>query len=75
MRENDSTQKSNRESKYWARVQAEMLSETLKMREAVQKYTVLELNLRDGDDLGKWRVPGILQARTVEWVAISSSNA
>ena len=54
MRENDSTQRSNRESKYWARVQAEMLSETLKMREAVQKYTVLELDLRDGDDLGKW---------------------
>lgn len=30
MRENNSTQRSNRESKQWARVQAEMLSEALK---------------------------------------------
>lgn len=45
MRENNSTQRSNRESKQWARVQAEMLSETLKRKEAVQKYAVLELDL------------------------------
>lgn len=32
-----------------------MLSETLKRKEAVQKYAVLELDLRDGDDLGKRR--------------------
>ena len=55
MRDNDSTQRSNRESKYWARVQAEMLSETLKMREAAREYAVLELGFRDGDDCGKWR--------------------
>lgn len=55
MRDNDSSQRSNRESKYWARVQAEMLSEMLKMREAAQEYAVLELDFRDGDDRAKWR--------------------